>query len=213
MSCARIPLAIALLMLAGCGGAAGVSAGGVSAGARTPNGQSSRARPGPPPIPAAAAFHPPLANAEALAGGPVDGMRCAGATRRFAAHVELFARRAVILLPAGIGLARPLLRVGRWLVSARCSYPLRTREPTGVVEVAAGPPRTLGELFALWGQALSARRIAGFTSPTASVRAFVGGRPRPGPPGAIVLSPHAEIVLELDGYVPPHAHYRFPKGL
>src|SRR5947199_244176 len=82
--------------------------------------------------------------------------------------------------------------------------------PTGVVEVRAGARLTLGRLFAVWGQALTARRIASFAGP---VSAFVGGRPWSGDPSAIPLTRHAEIVLEVGGYVPPHRTFLFRRGL
>ena len=53
-------------------------------------------------------------------------------------HVELFANRRVVIVPAGIGIVPPLRRDGAYVLGGRCSYPLRTREPTGVVEVAGG---------------------------------------------------------------------------
>jgi hypothetical protein len=45
------------------------------------------------------------------------------------------------------------------------------------------------------------------------VHAFVDGRAWSGDPREIPIRPHAEIVLEIGGYVRPHASYRFPKGL
>jgi hypothetical protein len=82
----------------------------------------------------------------------------------------------------------------------RCSYPLRTTEPTGVIEVA-GNNRTLGDLFAIWGQPLRADRI------------FVNGKGFTGDPRAIELHKHDQIVIEVGGYVKPHPRYRFPPGL
>jgi hypothetical protein len=60
------------------------------------------------------------------------------------AHVELFANKLVLLLPKGIGGGNG------------CSYPVRTREPTGVVEFAPAATPTLGDLFDVWGQPLTA---------------------------------------------------------
>jgi hypothetical protein len=71
-------------------------------------------------------------------------------------------------------------------------------------------PPTLGELFALWGQPLSARRLASFAG---SVSAFVDGRRWRGDPRAVPLAPHAQVVLELGPFVEPHASYLFPPGL
>jgi hypothetical protein len=126
-------------------------------------------------------------------------------------HVELFAARRVVLVAPGIGIAPPRTRDGAYVRGGRCTYPLRTREPTGVVEVeAGGRTKRLGDLFAVWGQPLSRKRMAGFKGP---VRAYVGGRRWRRDPRTIALTRHAQIVLEVGGYVAPHAVYRFPPGL
>jgi hypothetical protein len=87
---------------------------------------------------------------------------------------------------------------------------VRTREPTGVIEVAEGRPVTLGDLFAVWGQPLSGTRMAGFRG---EVRAYVAGRPWRRDPRSIPLRRHAQVVLEVGGHVPPHRSYLFPPGL
>jgi hypothetical protein len=115
----------------------------------------------------------------------------------------------VLLLPAGIGIAPPHHRHGAYVIGGRCVYQLRTREPTGVVEVATARRLTLGHVFRVWGQTLSAHRIAGFRS-TKPVLAFVNGRRFHGDPRMIPLRRHDEIVLEIGGYVPPHSSYLFP---
>jgi hypothetical protein len=106
------------------------------------------------------------------------------------------------MVPAGIGTRRG------------CSYALRTRWPTGVIEIRRGQNRTLGRFFRLWGQPLSPTRLVGFTT-TASrpVRAYVAGRRWHGALGAIPLRRHAQIVLELGRYIPPHRFFLFPPPL
>jgi hypothetical protein len=81
-----------------------------------------------------------------------------------------------------------------------------------VIEVRSGTRATLGDLFRLWGQPLGPQRIAGFSS-TAPLLAFVGGKRWRGDVRAIPLTRHAQIVLELGGYVPPHPRYLFADGL
>ena len=128
--------------------------------------------------------------------------------------MELFAHGRVVIVPAGIGIAAPRRRVGAFVRPRGCSYAVRTTGPTGVLEVRRGARLTLGRLFAVWGQPLSATRLAGFlTSRLAPVRAYVGGRRWRGRPGAIPLRRHAEIVLELGRYVPPHCAFLFRRGL
>jgi hypothetical protein len=125
-------------------------------------------------------------------------------------HVELFAAGRVVIVPAGIGIARPHRRAGAYVHGGRCSQPLRTREPTGVVEVRAGTRATLGDLFAIWGRPLRRDRLAGFRG---RVRAYVGGRRFAGGPAAIPLHRHAQIVLAVGPRVPVHPAYVFPTGL
>jgi hypothetical protein len=172
-----------------------------------------------PPLPTRApslgptrAHRPPSLGNAAASGKPIAGLRCTRAARpRFGIHLELFAARRVVLVAPGIGIAPPRTRDGAYVRGGRCSYPLRTREPTGVIEVEGGArTKTLGDLFAVWGQPLSRRRMAGFRG---GVSAYVGGRLRPGDPRTIPLTRHAQIVLEVDGYIPPHPRYHFPPGL
>jgi hypothetical protein len=126
----------------------------------------------------------------------------------------LFAGGQVVGVPAGIGIAPPQRRAGARVTEGRCSYPLRSTEPTGVIEVAAAsvPPR-LGDLFAVWGQPLSRARLAGFRAGPGGVRAYVNGRRALGDPRRLALSRHVQIVLEVGAFVAPHPLYRFPPGL
>ena len=155
-------------------------------------------------------FRPPSLARRAAQGATIAGLRCGRAGgERYGVHLELFANKRVVLIPPGIGIAPPRERDGAYVRGGRCSYPIRTREPTGVIEVAR-EGRTLGDLFAIWGQPLSANRLASFTGPTS---AYVNGRRVEGDPKKIPLTRHAQIVLEVGGYVRPHARYRFPPGL
>jgi hypothetical protein len=151
----------------------------------------------PWPIGVGPRYHPPAATAAVLAGTPIGRLRCVRGAR-FAVHVELFARREVAIIPPRVGIAR-----------SGCSYPLRTTTPTGVVDVARAGRWTLGDLFRVWGQRLGKARLLSFSG---AVSVFVDGRRRPGDPRSIVLTRHAEVVLEIGGYLTPHASYLFPKG-
>jgi hypothetical protein len=172
------------------------------------------APPVPTPIGAGPRYHPPAAPARVLRGEPVGPLRCGAAGQRFGVHLELFARGRVVIVPAGIGVAAPRRRVGAFVRPAGCTYAARTLEPTGVVEVRRGKRLRLGDVFAVWGQPLSATRLAGFsTTRSAPVRAYLGGRRWLGRLGAIPLRRHAEIVLELGRYLPPHRSFFFHRGL
>ena len=145
-----------------------------------------------------------------LAGRPLGALRCGPPGRSFLVHVELFVDRRVVVLPAGVGVAAPLARSGATVTPHGCVYPLRTEAPDGVVEVASGSTATVADLFRVWGQPLLARGLASFRS-RAPVRAYLDGKPVHAP-GAIVLEPHAQIVLELGAYLAPHPFFLFPGG-
>jgi hypothetical protein len=126
--------------------------------------------------------------------------------------VELFAENRVVLIATGIGTRPPLRFSSGRIFGAGCFGALVTLEPTGVVLVTPGPRLTVADLFRSWGQPLSGSRLAGFSASRGSqVAVFVDGRRRPGPPGAVALTAHAEIVLEVGPYVPPHSSYPFPQ--
>jgi hypothetical protein len=177
----------ALLLAAGCGG----------------TGASGDRVPGPPivtrPIGVGPGFILPPRGAAVSAGSPIRGLACRTGPLRGAivAHLEIFARRRTLVIPAGIGVRQ-----------GRCRYPVRTLMPTGLV-VADRPGLTLGDLFAVWGQPLGVRRVAGFSGP---VLAFVGGRRVRRDIAHIPIRHHSQIVIEVSGYVPPHAHYVFPRS-
>jgi hypothetical protein len=166
------------------------------------------------PIGVGPRYHPPAAPAQVLHGRPVGDLRCGAGGARFGVHLEVFARGRVVIVPAGIGVAAPRARVGAFVRPRGCSYAVRTLDPTGVVEVRRGASLTLGRLFAVWGQPLSATRLAGFSTRRGDpVRAYVAGRRWHEPVGAIPLRRHAQIVLELGQFVPPHRSFRFRSGL
>jgi hypothetical protein len=130
--------------------------------------------------------------------GPLEG--------RARAHVELFARRRVVVVPAGIGLGRPLrLRHGR-VVAARCRAEVGTLEPTGVLELD-GEGLRLGDLFRVWREPLGPRRLLSFRGP---VSVYVAGRRVEGDPRDVPLADEDQVVVEIGGYVPPHRRYLFP---
>jgi hypothetical protein len=185
-----------------------VPASTVPAGSATsiPSSLLSQAR----PIGLGPRFHP-------AATGPVSGSCTRSLGPRDGVHVEVFAADQVLLLPAGLGTRPPRQLLDGRVTGAACYGALVTLDPTGVVlvrrPVPAGAGLTLGALFRSWGQPLSATRLASFAAPAgARVSVYVNGRRWPGAPGAVPLTRHAEIVLEVGPPVPPHASYAFPAG-
>jgi hypothetical protein len=195
----------AAVVLSGCGsGSRAVSgAATVRPGGQIPSSLAAAAR----PIGAGPRFHP------AVRGGPVPG-RCAPALgRRYGVHLELFAVDRVVLVAPGIGVRRPWRSVGGRITRARCYGALSTIDPTGVVLVRPGARLTVGDVFRAWGRPLGARRLLSFRARD-RVRAYVDGRRwTRTAPAAIPLTRHAEIVLELGPYVPPHRSFTFPPGV
>jgi hypothetical protein len=209
----RSAAALALAaMLAGFGAAA-LALAAMLAGCGTGASTMTGLPPDVIPVPAGrtAAYRLPALSAATRRRAPVGGLRCTRSHPRvFGAHVDLYAHRLVVPIPAGIGIAPPQRRAGAYVRGGACAYPLRTYEPTGVIAVNAGSALTLAQLFALWGQPLGTADVAGFHG---RVITFLNGRRWRGSPGTIPLSRHAEVVIEVDGYVAPHPRYRFEPGL
>ena len=198
MSAIRGGAAIAAaLFVAGCGGT-GTTSTPPRTSATIPAGLARGER----PIGAGPRFAPP-------ARGPAIGPCRPALGPRHGVHVELFGAGKVILIAAGIGAPPPRRRVAGRIVAARCFGALVTRDPTGIVLVRPGRRLTLADLFRSWGRTLGARRMLSFRGP---VRAWVGGRRWSRPLGAIPLRRHAEIVVEVGPFVPPHRRFRFPPG-
>jgi hypothetical protein len=197
---------IAAALVTGCG--TGPSAprpdasGSNPANTQIPQGLLSQAR----PIGAGPDFQPP-------ATGPVTGPCLPALGPRDGVHVEVFAANRVVLLPSGIGTRSPRTSVTGRITRASCYGALVTLDPTGLVLARPGAGLTVAALFRSWGQPLSATRLASFRAAAGTrVAVFVDGRPWQGAPGAVPLTRHAEIVLEVGPHVPPHSTYAFPPG-
>jgi hypothetical protein len=204
LACCGLVALVSVTLASGCGGADGGSRAIALDLSRT----------GPPGR--GPAFRPAPFGRLVAAAAPSGRFSCGRAGRRpYGVHVELFAAGRVVIVPAGIGIAPPQRRTGSLTVAGRCAYPLRTVEPTGVVEVDRGAgPATVGELFTLWGQPLDTRHLAGFVAPRrGAVRGYLNGRRWSGSPRRIPLRRHASIVLEVGPRVAPHPSYLFAPGL
>ena len=163
-------------------------------------------RPEPRPIGATPEYRPgarwPLAGMAAFGGLHTDLQ--AGSR----AHLELFANRLVIVVPGGIGVSGGRTELYGNVLDALWHAPAWTTVAGGVIHLDR--PLTLGDVFAVWGQRLSPTALLTFTGP---VRAFVNGHARPGDPRTIVLQDEDQVVLEVNGYVRPHASFTFPRKL
>jgi hypothetical protein len=185
------------VVLGGCG-----SSGHTTSTASLPPALVAQSR----PIGRGTRFHPP-------ATGPVRGPCLPRLGPRFGVHVELFAANRVAILPAAIGTRQPRTFSAGRISRARCYGDLVTLEPTGVVLVRRGARLRLADVFRSWGQPLTSKRLASFSAPGSTrVAVFVDGRPWRGAPGAVPLTRHAEVVLEVGPRVPPHSSYTFPPG-
>jgi hypothetical protein len=143
--------------------------------------------------------------------GPIPGRCLPRLGHRSGVHLEAFAENRVVIVPAGIGTRAPRTFFAGRIAGARCYGALVTIDTTGLLLIRPGARLTVGDLFRAWGQPLSEHRLASFTSPHGStVSVFIGGVRTHVSPGSVPLTPHAEIVLEVGPYVPPHASYTFP---
>jgi hypothetical protein len=195
---ATVVVLAALVLLAGCG-----SAQRRSADAGIPGALLSQAR----PIGRGPRFRPP-------ATGPVIGRCHRRLGLRYGVHVEVFAADRVVLIPAGMGTRPPRTFSAGRISAASCFGELVTLEPTGVVLVRPGARLFTGDLFRAWGQSLSRGRLLSFRARSGTrIAVFVGGRRWPGRPESVPLVRHAEIVLEVGPFVPPHPSYTFPPGV
>jgi hypothetical protein len=153
----------------------------------------------PTPVGTGPRYHPP-------ARSPAARFLCRSAPLQQGprVHLELFARRRVVIVPTAVGLRRPRRRLGR-VVRASCRARVWTLDPSGVVDFEGR--MTLGRFFRAWGQPLGPDRLVSFRG---SVSTFVDGIRRDRDPRTLRLEPGAEIVLEVGGYVPPHRSFLFP---
>lgn len=174
--------------------------------------------PAPTPVPSPLAA---LSNAggTAAVGGitcdpPSSGSSTSTSTSTAAtAHLAIYVNGEPRLVPAGIGVGTPKTTVPTDdgpLVSGPCYYWINTRTQDGLIHVQApqAGTYTLGQLFDLWGQPLSATQ-AGPAS--GAVTVLVNGSQYSGEPRAVPLTQHAVVQLDV-GSATPFNSYSFPAG-
>ena len=171
----------------------------------------------PPRFGPAPLYRPDALSTTVAKAAPLRAMRCSGASRDWVGvHLEVFVNRFDVVIPAGIGMAPPHAVDGAYITHARCSYPIRTTDPTGMIEVDASFQRhaTLGDFFAAWGQPLGPTRLLSFTA-TGSDRVvvYINGKRWRGDPRDVPLTRHAALLMHLGGNVAPRLEYGFPPDL
>jgi len=140
---------------------------------------------------AAIALLPLAAHAEAPTGATIDGIHCdaaEGAVFHIHQHVAIYVHGKPVAIPSDIG--RP--------VTARCLYWIHTHTPDGLIHEESPAIRsfTLGNLFDVWGEPLSATRVADATVPKGALRVYVDGRRYTGNPRDIPMATHTDVTLE-----------------
>ncbi len=150
---------------------------------------------------------PPLAPAGAASGAPIDGITCRGIgaqTVTYHVHtmVTIYVDGQPERLPAGIGITKPAVTTGSGASTFvdvglhDCLYWLHTHANDGIVHIEA-PRRatfTLGELFAIWGQPLSATRVGPARGP---VVVFDNGHRQTGSPSRAALVPQGVVQIDV----------------
>ena len=140
-------------------------------------------------------------------GAIVNGIQCeplAQLAYASYAHLQVYVNGRSRALPGGIGIVdeSPIeTERGLFYGALTCMYWLHTRAADGLVEVQAPVDRhfTLGDLFAIWDQPLSSKRVAGAGG---HVTATVNGHRWRGNPALIPLTEHAVIQLAVGKPVP-----------
>ena len=131
------------------------------------------------------------ARAAVPAGQPVDGIRCdqmEGSLMHIHQHLRILDHGKPVAIPDDIG--RPMI--------GQCFYWIHTHTPDGLIHVESPAFRTftLGNFFDVWGQPLSATRLADAHFKKGDLRTYVNGHVFSGNPRAIELNQHTDIVLE-----------------
>ncbi|HKF16650.1 MAG TPA: hypothetical protein VKF14_05585 [Candidatus Dormibacteraeota bacterium] len=143
----------------------------------------------------------------AATGQTVDGIQCETHEQvlfHIHAHLAIFVNGQEEQVPPGIGIPDPQVQQtqgGPFVASGSCFYWLHTHATDGIIHIEAPAQRTftLGNLYDIWGQPLSASRAGGDTG---QVIAYVDGKRFDGDPRTIPLGAHTVIQLDVGTDVP-----------
>ncbi|GAA2750051.1 hypothetical protein [Amnibacterium kyonggiense] len=137
-----------------------------------------------------------------------DGVACSageGTAQHLHAHLAVYVDGVLRPIPAGVGVVAPsITRRGTSAEFARathCYYWLHVHARDGIIhiETPTKNPSTLGQFFAVWGQPLSASRVAGAKG---RVTVLVDGRVVRGDPADVVLRRRESIQIDVGARVP-----------
>ena len=150
----------------------------------------------------------------AATGQTVDGVQCQTSEQvayHIHAHLAIFVDGQPQTVPYGIGIPSPQVDNSSgepFVVGGSCFYWLHTHTTDGVIHIESPDQRayTLGNVFDIWGQPLSATQVA---SNKGAVTAYVNGQRYTGDPRQIPLTAHAVIQLNVGTDVAPRP-YTFP---
>ncbi len=152
----------------------------------------------------------PLAGlSSSVTGQTLNGVEC-GSTEQLAYHIHarltIYVNGTLAPVPAGVGIIQPVssgtgaqAAVGQ---ATKCFYWLHTHAQDGVLHVESPTSKLypLSDVFAIWGQPLSATQVG---PAKGTVTAYVNGKKFTGDPQKITLSSHEDIQLDVGTDVAP----------
>ncbi len=130
-------------------------------------------------------------------GASAGGLNCGrpGASYTYA-HLSIFRNGQQVALPAEIGSVSPSSTN-----TIGCFYPVRTDDTSGKIrfDTSTGATYNLGQFFAVWGQPLSASKVADLSEQVTAVYINDGNGlvPYTGDPASLPLTSHREITIVL----------------
>jgi hypothetical protein len=116
------------------------------------------------------------------------------------AHLDVFVNGVAVSVPAGIGIAEPIVGADGSVVSALfASAPVHTHTADGIIHVEADRQPlelTLGHFFDVWQVRLTSDCLGAYCADDArTLRVYVNGELQTGDPRSVVLSDFDEIAV------------------
>ncbi|WP_165845488.1 hypothetical protein [Streptacidiphilus pinicola] len=130
-------------------------------------------------------------------------------------HLQVFVDGKQTTIPYGMGIVPPLQLQQQqdgtpFVAGGSKFYFLHTHDESGIIHVESPTEQqyNLGNLFDLWGQALTSSNIAGHQG---QLTVFVDGKPYTGDPRAIQFKNLEKIQIDV-GQVVPYKDWTWPSG-